>query len=777
MPTPEDSRGRTSTSDRALAALADPITETFENNRNIKNNLSSEYKNKNDREHTPGQGDTSAALALEPPVDPKDFIRFEWSPASKKLVLVTPSSIEAGHPRPDIRVEVDKPSWMNAFKNIFESYDTNIDSRAVRVANADQPRGRIPRLLPDMSSTRNHLLLARSLCLESLLRSHADSAELIKRTESMCADYDNTIQNRKLITRQIEHISESMEPLNERLKKTLPADSPARKLNLALIQYLSDFVHSPDKRIVQDLIEGMPLTGEIPASGSLAPGRKDAKISLQELINTVKSRNEKIISSLLNRPDSAIQKCWDMTTQEIEDGKVSELEPVTSDILSNHVLNPRFVIEQSKPRLIDDLKASRVNDTTASSDTYRPDTVDNLVLQMKRIRSLDTEADLKVFAFDFKSAYKHIGVSDASEAVNRVVVINPKDRKAYFCRMKCQPFGSRVSPRNWGRVVTLIQRLARCLFNIILFCYVDDGFAVEPSKCIDSAYECILFLAKILGFSLAPDKLIPPTAELELLGGLITIKKGLVKVSCPAEKRSKIRTLIKSHLDNRKITSAEAATLRGKLGFTQQLCQGRFGKIKTYEIAKRQYSVKQSNKLRKPLRRELKWWRMMLPRLPERTIALRPPKNNVVYSDASGGGGVSIGTVIVRFDAKGPRYPAFSGPAPPWCASENIYVLEILAACMSAVHLTQLRGTGPTIFFIDNEAAGAALVRGTSEDETARALVGCFWRVCIENNVTPWIERVCSRNNPADEPSRGARRRQRNLRRSPVLDAKVFRES
>ena len=74
---------------------------------------------------------------------------------------------------------------------------------------------------------------------------------------------------------------------------------------------------------------------------------------------------------------------------------------------------------------------------------------------------------------------------------------------------------------------------------------------------------------------------------------------------------------------------------------------------------------------------------------------------------------------------------------------------------MSAAHLTQLRGTGPTIFFIDNEAAGAALVRGTSEDETARALVGCFWRVCIENNVTPWIERVCSKNNPADEPSRG----------------------
>ena len=145
----------------------------------------------------------------------------------------------------------------------------------------------------------------------------------------------------------------------------------------------------------------------------------------------------------------------------------------------------------------------------------------------------------------------------------------------------------------------------------------------------------------------------------------------------------------------------------------------------------------------------------MLPRLPDREVPLRPPKNNVVYSDASGGGGVSIGTVIVRFDAKGPRYPSFSGHAPTWCASENIYVLEILAACMSAHHLTQLKGTGPTIFFIDNEAAASALVRGNAENETARLLIGSFWRICIQNNITPWIERVSSANNPADEPSRG----------------------
>ena len=125
----------------------------------------------------------------------------------------------------------------------------------------------------------------------------------------MCADYDSTIQKWNLVMSEIEHISKSMEPLNARLKKCLPQDSSATRLNLALLLYLSEFSKNPDKRIADDRIHGMQLTGEVPAAGSLAPYRKEAKVSLQEVINTVKARNEQIISSLLKRPESAIQKC------------------------------------------------------------------------------------------------------------------------------------------------------------------------------------------------------------------------------------------------------------------------------------------------------------------------------------------------------------------------------------------------------------------------------------------------------------------------------------
>ena len=204
-----------------------------------------------------------------------------------------------------------------------------------------------------------------------------------------------------------------------------------------------------------------------------------------------------------------------------------------------------------------------------------------------------------------------------------------------------------------------------------------------------------------------------------------------------------------------KISPARAATLRGKLGFAQQACFGRFGRAMATEILKRQYSEAKNRSLHPGLKRELLWWRRRIKHLPPRTLPYQTQKNNIVYSDASGGGGVSIGTMIIRHDNSSPPYPTHSGNTPKWCENANIFTLEIYAACLGAFHLSTLSGRGPCIFFIDNEAACSALVRGTTEDETARALISSFWRICTQNQIIPWIERVSSKNNPADAPSRG----------------------
>ena len=155
------------------------------------------------------------------------------------------------------------------------------------------------------------------------------------------------------------------------------------------------------------------------------------------------------------------------------------------------------------------------------------------------------------------------------------------------------------------------------------------------------------------------------------------------------------------------------------------------------------------------LARELRWWKENIANLPTRIIPMDYERNNLVYTDASGGGGISIGTIIILHSEPHRKHPAYSGKAPSWLEDKNIYTLEIYAACLGAFHLSTLNGTGPALFFIDNDAATSALIRGTSDDETARLLIDIFWRTCTRSRITPWIERVCSKNNPADEPSRG----------------------
>ena len=169
---------------------------------------------------------------------------------------------------------------------------------------------------------------------------------------------------------------------------------------------------------------------------------------------------------------------------------------------------------------------------------------------------------------------------------------------------------------------------------MILHCYVDDGFTAEPSGTIDSAYKCIIFLADILGFTLAPEKLVPPCTELELLGAKVKILKETIEIENPADKLARIREFSSSYLKSKRMSPATAATLRGKLGFTQQLCAGRFGKAMTVELSRRQYSMVEKTSLSRPLTRELAWWKEKLGNLPKRLIPMKKEKNNVVYTDA-----------------------------------------------------------------------------------------------------------------------------------------------
>ena len=59
------------------------------------------------------------------------------------------------------------------------------------------------------------------------------------------------------------------------------------------------------------------------------------------------------------------------------------------------------------------------------------------------------------------------------------------------------------------------------------------------------------------------------------------------------------------------------------------------------------------------------------------------------------------------------------------------------------------------IYFIDNEAARFALLKGTSGKDTMQQLTAAFHLVDLSFPSVAWVERIPSESNSSDAPSRG----------------------
>ena len=156
--------------------------------------------------------------------------------------------------------------------------------------------------------------------------------------------------------------------------------------------------------------------------------------------------------------------------------------------------------------------------------------------------------------------------------------------------LNTQPFGSRRAPANWARVTQFVVFVPKRVFRVWLGVYVDGLFCLEPDAAIESARHFIEELRALLGMEIALDKEVAPTFSAILLGAQVTLSRVFAHASIPRPKASKIIDEINDILKANTLSPAQAAKLRGKLGFAQSLLFGRFGRALLKPIAERQYS-------------------------------------------------------------------------------------------------------------------------------------------------------------------------------------------
>ena len=182
---------------------------------------------------------------------------------------------------------------------------------------------------------------------------------------------------------------------------------------------------------------------------------------------------------------------------------------------------------------------------------------------------------------------------------------------------------------------------------------------------------------------------------------------------------------------NGHLTPAQAAKLRGRLGFSQSMLFGRTGRALLNSSSERQCSkvTGRFHPLNEGIILSLNWWLHALEYAEPRRTMLAPPKPALVYCDASGIGHIGF-VAISQGEVK-----VGHSHLPPWVLElAGIYEFELISAIF-ALHAVSLLWPGlPIILCTDNAGAASTLVRGNCSSPLGGVLASTFgprWHVFV----------------------------------------------
>ena len=563
------------------------------------------------------------------------------------------------------------------------------------------------------------------------------------------------ISQRNKALRTLKKISDSLAPLRTRWAQALPEGSPARRLNLPLFHFITETLEYEDTTLVKELMRGMPIVGSVPSTNVLTERVRPAQSTQQEWRSNLPARNKEVWErTIRSQGPELANECWRKTLLDVEAGWASMPTPVTNLDLTSTSLTPRYAIKDANGgeiRLIDDFRAIAVNELVSTADTEIPDTLDAALALETLFEKLSPELELNSFAVDFRHAYKNIPLPTSQHEL-ATIILAPPDGPPMKAVLKTQPFGAKRAPANWARVTAFLRWVVARLFSITLFVYVDDCFTVEPVSTVLSAFKSIQELFALFGLELEEDKEKKPTKELELLGAQILFAPGMIKATLPVNKRLKYTTELRAILARNALGPAEAAKIRGKLGYAQTLFFGRVGRSLLRPFSVRQYdsAASSSTKLPQGLKDVIPWWIAQLGCAKPRMVCTRPTHPVLAYSDACGEGHLGAITVLDGMVATHHTH------VPSWFAraKTGIFELELMACVIGLLAAMAIAPGRPVLLCCDNMGARGTIMRGTCGAAIGRMISSVFWNIAAQFECAVWIEFAPSALNSADPPSR-----------------------
>jgi len=541
------------------------------------------------------------------------------------------------------------------------------------------------------------------------------------------------------------------------------------------VAFMREVVHicSPDDyAAVSMLVMGLPMLGwSCPAFGLMSRVNHPIQ-SVEDFMSSRTSRNSRIVEKIGPSGDKVLDKlAYDKTLAEIEAGVTfGPYFSIDSIPFSDPCIAPRQGIWEEHGdalsptvRIIDDLLCGEQNSTTGTCQAHRPTDVDGLVSQTRAVAE-SCNGELSAWTSDFAKAFKQVPADPSQRKYLILAQYSPSAEQVVYFVTNCQVFGSKSSPLNFSRYPALFCWCAAVLFKVAATHCVDDVISVESSDTAASGMEAWENFMALCGWKLSSEKRKLASNILTVIGvslNLQPLPSNCATVMVTKKRLQALWKILRKIMSSGRLGSGLAASLTGKLGFTLSSCFGRVGRCHLRPSIKRAYSRKQ--KLDHMLYVCIGWWLAFLQSYQPRPVPTSLSELPLIVSYSDGEGGLAgIGAAVWR--RKGPpqalycEVPAYLRDY--WHSSSSslvytdIFLVEALGPLLLLLEFPKIFKNSMWLHFIDNEAAEASLIRGTSSKSHGDHIVGLTWSLIQKLGIFAYFDRVCSKSNPVDGLSR-----------------------
>ena len=313
-------------------------------------------------------------------------------------------------------------------------------------------------------------------------------------------------------------------------------------------------------------------------------------------------------------------------------------------------------------------------------------------------------------------------------------------------------FGAASAVLHYNVLSRLYGSMMCRLFGIPCIGYFGDFVSSLPRTLSLEGLEVFKRFHNALRIVVEDDKC-DEGGQIEFLGVVAQPSSGGVKVSISEERKQKLLECIREILCTGSFPRESAYPLGGKLSFAQTMAFQKVGR--SFFPLIYQHDRSPSDVLGKALRNDLEWW-VQFPEesKPKILRSLSKKVDLVAYTDASGGGG--LGAVLIR---DGKRETLWGVADTDFCrwvgmGTSEIFCLEILAALATVVVAASRFPGNKIMFYVDNKASLSSITRGAVMGRRANKMVRCT--IAAQKDMFLWFERVSSKDNHADFPSRNA---------------------